>query len=198
MFVRMTDDERPATRARLRADARRNESRVLNGAREAFAEYGFEASYHDIARAAGVGVGTVYRRFPDRDTLVEAVLLDVLSQLTEEAGVATASEEAWAAFERFFRILAKRMHHHAGLSSQAGIQASSKVEAARSALLNAVELLCQRAAPYLRAGIGVEEVVFLAQISSANGCSVGVQVTEERRQLAISTILDGVRRNTGL
>ncbi len=192
----MDDERRPSARTSLRADARRNEGRVLNGAREAFAKHGFAASYHDIARAAGVGVGTVYRRFPDRDALVEAVLLGVLSGLTEEAGSATADVDAWVAFERFFRALADRMHHHAGLSSQAGVQASVKVEEARGELLDAVGQLCQRAAPYLRAGIGWQDVVFLAQITSANGCSLGVEATEERRQRAISTTLNGMRRNT--
>lgn len=196
MTVGMGDEGRSAARMSLRADARRNESRVLDGAREAFAKHGFAASYHDIARAAGVGVGTVYRRFPNRDALVEAVLLSVLSGLTDEAVSATASVDAWVAFERFFRALADRMHRHAGLSSQAGIQASAKVDVARGDLLDAVGQLCRRAAPYLRAGIDWQDVMFLAQLTSANGCSLGVEATEERRQLAISVILDGARRNT--
>ena len=192
----MSDEGRPAARTNLRADARRNESRVLDGAREAFAKHGFAASYHDIACAAGVGVGTVYRRFPDRDALVEAVLLSVLSGLTDEAVSAMASVDGWIAFERFFRALTDRMYRHAGLSSQTSVQASAKVEAARGELLNAVEQLCGWAAPYLRTGIGWQEVMFLAQLTSASGCSLGGEATEECRQLAISTILDGVRRNT--
>jgi len=193
----MSDEKRPAARSCLRADARRNKSRVLSGARVAFAKHGFAASYHDIARAAGVGVGTVYRRYPDRDALVEAVLLGVLSGLTEEAASGMENVDAWVAFERFFRALADRMHCHAGLSSQAGVRASVKVEEARGELLEAVAQLCRRAAPYLRAGIGWQDVIFLAQLTGADGCSLGVEPTEERRQLAISIILDGVRRNTG-
>lgn len=56
-----------------RADAQRNRERVLAAARQAFAEHGAEASLDDIARRAGVGVGTLYRRFPTREALVESV-----------------------------------------------------------------------------------------------------------------------------
>ena len=61
---------RPGGAQPLRADARQNAERVLAGARQAIAALGLGASYHDIARYAGVGVGTVYRRFPDRSELL--------------------------------------------------------------------------------------------------------------------------------
>jgi AcrR family transcriptional regulator len=60
-----TGRERP-----LRADARRNHERILEGAREVFAEYGLEAQIDDVARRAGVGVGTVYRHFPTKEALL--------------------------------------------------------------------------------------------------------------------------------
>ena len=69
----------------LRADARSNKARVLDGARRAFADLGFDASYHDIARIANVGVGTVYRRYPEREVLLEEVLLDLLQDLTKQS-----------------------------------------------------------------------------------------------------------------
>ncbi|MDP8968015.1 MAG: TetR/AcrR family transcriptional regulator, partial [Actinomycetota bacterium] len=56
----------------LRADARRNREKVVTAAAAAFAESGLEAQMEDIARRAGVGVGTVYRHFPTKETLVEA------------------------------------------------------------------------------------------------------------------------------
>ena len=61
-----------------------NLQRVLVGARQAIADIGLSAGYHDVARLAGVGVGTVYRRFPDRMDLLEAVLLDVLDRPYDE------------------------------------------------------------------------------------------------------------------
>ena len=57
----------------LRADARRNRERVLAAAGAAFAEAGFDAQVEDIARRAGVGVGTLYRHFPTKDALVDAL-----------------------------------------------------------------------------------------------------------------------------
>src|SRR5690606_39081124 len=60
----------------LRADARRNRDRIINAARTAFAERGPEVPMEEIARCAGVGTGTLYRRFPDRESLVRAVGLD--------------------------------------------------------------------------------------------------------------------------
>ena len=64
--------------------------------------------------------------------------------------------------------------------------------------MKAVQQLCGRAAPYLRAGIGWQDVMFLAQLPSVSGCSLGAETTEERRQLAVSIILDGVRRSNSL
>ena len=63
-----------------RADAARNFDALLAAAREAFAENGADASLEDIARRAGVGIGTLYRHFPTREALVEAGLLDTRAQ----------------------------------------------------------------------------------------------------------------------
>lgn len=65
-----------ATARPLRADAERNRARVLTAAREVFAERGIDASVDEVARRAGVGVGTLYRRFPDKEALLSAALLD--------------------------------------------------------------------------------------------------------------------------
>jgi AcrR family transcriptional regulator len=82
----------------LRADARRNRERVLVAARAAFAEHGREAQMDDVARRAGVGVGTVYRHFPTKEALVSALALDLFEQLLGAAREALAIEDAWEAF----------------------------------------------------------------------------------------------------
>jgi AcrR family transcriptional regulator len=64
----------------LRADARRNQQQVLDAARELFIERGLNCPLEEVARRAGVGIGTLYRRFGDRDSLIKAVLLDALEQ----------------------------------------------------------------------------------------------------------------------
>ncbi|MEV1173087.1 helix-turn-helix domain-containing protein [Nonomuraea sp. NPDC049784] len=76
----------------MRADARRNLEQILLAARDMIAERGPDVPLDDIARRAGVGSATLYRRFPDRDTLFHAVALDALTR-TAAAAVAAAEEE---------------------------------------------------------------------------------------------------------
>jgi len=82
----------------LRADARRNRERVLTAARAVFAEHGREAQMDDVARSAGVGVGTVYRHFPTKEALVQALALDLFEGLLRGAREAMALEDPWEAF----------------------------------------------------------------------------------------------------
>ena len=69
----------------LRADARRNRERILEAARETFSEYGTEAQMDEIARRAGVGVGTLYRHFPTKDVLVGELVRIKLSDFAVRA-----------------------------------------------------------------------------------------------------------------
>jgi AcrR family transcriptional regulator len=69
----------------LRADARRNRERLLEAARGSFIEHGPEASLEDIAKRAGLGIGTLYRHFPTREVLQEAVLRDGIDRLRADA-----------------------------------------------------------------------------------------------------------------
>ena len=89
----MTTDAPTAGEPTLRADARRNYRRVLGAARAVFAEHGTDASLRDVARRAGVGIGTLYRHFPTREALLEAILSDRFDTLrtTAEHSLAAAS-----------------------------------------------------------------------------------------------------------
>ncbi len=69
----------------LRADARRNRERVLKAAREVFSDQGREAQMDDVARRAAVGVGTVYRHFPTKEALLEALAVDAFERIVEIA-----------------------------------------------------------------------------------------------------------------
>lgn len=84
----------PAERP-LRRDAEENRLRVIRAAREVFAAQGLGVGFNDIARHAGVGVGTVYRRFPDRATLVREALQGEVAQILAVADEALAAEPAW-------------------------------------------------------------------------------------------------------
>ena len=86
-----------AVRRPHRADARRNFDALLAAAREAFAQNGTEASLEDIARRAGVGIGTLYRNFPTRQDLFEAVYVGEVETLCRSASALT-DREPWDAF----------------------------------------------------------------------------------------------------
>jgi AcrR family transcriptional regulator len=88
----------------LRADARRNRERILVAARDTFIRRGPDAPLEEIATRAGVGIATLYRRFPDRRALQRAVVLDALQRVTHEAETALAEEEDAG------RALARYMH----------------------------------------------------------------------------------------
>jgi AcrR family transcriptional regulator len=88
----------------MRIDARRNRERLLNAARDLFVEQGVDVALEDIAQRAGVGIATLYRRFPDREALMRAVALHVLVQVAAEARAALAEESD------SFRALARYLH----------------------------------------------------------------------------------------
>ncbi|HEV2784096.1 MAG TPA: TetR/AcrR family transcriptional regulator [Actinophytocola sp.] len=88
----------------LRADARQNRDRILAAARDVFVELGPGAPLEEIARRAGTGIATLYRRFPYRHALMRAVVLDALERTAEEARLATEEEPD------AFRGLARYMH----------------------------------------------------------------------------------------
>jgi AcrR family transcriptional regulator len=87
-----------------RADARRNYEKVLAAAREAFAEGGESTSLEGIARRAGVGIGTLYRHFPNRQALLEALYVGEVEEVCRSAEQ-FADAEPWAALEGWFARL---------------------------------------------------------------------------------------------
>ena len=87
----------------LRADAERNRARILAAAAEIFAERGLDVSLDDIAAHAGVGVGTVYRRFPDKDALIDALFEEKIGRVVALADEALEIEDPWEGFTTFMR-----------------------------------------------------------------------------------------------
>ncbi|WP_433556439.1 TetR/AcrR family transcriptional regulator [Pseudonocardia xinjiangensis] len=89
---------------RLRTDARRNREQIIIAAREVFLEQGIHASLEEIARRAGVNIATLYRRFPERHTLVRHVALENMALIGEELDRATAEHpDAWGALAQLIR-----------------------------------------------------------------------------------------------
>ena len=82
----------------LRADARRNRERILKAARAVFAEQGMHSQIDDVAKRAKVGVGTVYRHFPTKDVLLDAVVRERFEEIAGYAREALEREDAWDGF----------------------------------------------------------------------------------------------------
>ncbi|WP_084724688.1 TetR/AcrR family transcriptional regulator [Streptacidiphilus melanogenes] len=101
--------------ARLRVDARRNLESVLRAAREVFGELGYGAPMEEVARRAGVGVGTVYRRFPSKEVLVRRIASEEVVWLTQQAREAISVQAGGAgAWEALASFLARAASSGAG------------------------------------------------------------------------------------
>ncbi|MEU9737257.1 helix-turn-helix domain-containing protein [Streptomyces sp. NPDC048002] len=100
----------------MRADARRNYERLLAEARGAFAEHGTDASLEDVARRAGVGIGTLYRHFPNRHALLSAVFEDAVSDLLSRARELGGAAEPCAALVTWLGEVVEHAVEYRGLS----------------------------------------------------------------------------------
>lgn len=100
----------------LRVDAARNRDLIVAAARRVYAEQGLGASLHEIARRAGVGNATLYRRFPSRDELVEAALLGPMKEYVAAAQEAHDDPDPWSGFRDFFLRLCQLQARDRGLA----------------------------------------------------------------------------------
>jgi AcrR family transcriptional regulator len=146
-----------------RADARRNYEKVLAAAREAFAEGGESTALEEIARRAGVGIGTLYRHFPNRQALLEALYVDELEDLCRSAAELDDAEP-WEAlsswFERFIGYIATKQALANELLNYVDRDAPL-FKASRTSLFAAGEPLLKRAqdAGVVRPDVDVAEVI---------------------------------------
>jgi AcrR family transcriptional regulator len=99
----------------LRRDAERNRLLILGAARTVFAQRGLEASLDEVAREAGLGVGTVYRRFPNREALIEALFADGINTITRVVEESLAMPRAWDGLRRFMASMLELQCHDKGL-----------------------------------------------------------------------------------
>jgi AcrR family transcriptional regulator len=159
-----TDPTTPALPTRpKRADARRNYVKVLTVAREAFAEGGESTSLEEIARRAGVGIGTLYRHFPNRQALLEALYVDEVEEVCRSAAQLDDADP-WEAlnswFERFVAYVAtKRALAHELLNYLD--HDAPLFQVCRASLFDAGEPLLKRAqeAGVVRPDVSIAEVI---------------------------------------
>jgi AcrR family transcriptional regulator len=111
----------------MRSDAKKNYDHLLDVARHVVAEHGAEASLRDVARQAGVGIGTLYRHFPTRESLLEALLRESFDEVTAKASKLEASGLVDDALLSWLREMVALTHSHRGLiASMTAALADSK------------------------------------------------------------------------
>ena len=185
----------PAERA-LRADARRNRARILAAAEQVFDAGGTAASTDDVARQAGVGIGTVFRHFPTKDALLQALALGRLQRLRDEALSLLADGDPATAFESFFLMVvrearAKRVYGDALADADAAMRSESAEM--RAELRKAIGGLLERAqqAGAVRRDVGLTDVMaLLAGVVHAGGIQPPHGVPSNK---VTAVILDGLR-----
>src|ERR1700751_1488137 len=109
-----TSQDGPGERP-LRRDADRNRQRILAAAAGVFTERGLDATLDEVARAAGVGIGTVYRRFPDKETLVAELFRDRIDALVTAAENACTDPDPWRALVTYLEFAAASLAGDLGL-----------------------------------------------------------------------------------
>ncbi len=131
----------------LRADAERNRAAILAAARDVFAEQGLEAPLEVIAARAGVGIATLYRRFPTREALVAAALLEKVAQYGQAAEQALTVADPWAGFAGFVQRICELQACDRGLGDLLSmtLSADEHIEQLRRAANENVITLVERA-----------------------------------------------------
>jgi AcrR family transcriptional regulator len=180
----------------LRADARRNRDRVLEAARAAFGAEGSDVSLDEIARRAGVGAGTVYRHFPTKEALFEAVVRDRMGELVEEARALLDDPDPGRAFSSFVERLGREGALKRDLVEALaydGIHLQFGEAPILRALTDALGELLRRAQHVgaVRSDISVDDVVALLAGAAYAICHSGADDERTRRLLAI--MYDGLR-----
>ncbi len=179
----------------MRADAHRNRQRLLGAARRAFASGDDRVPLEAIARQAGVGIGTLYRHFPTREALAEAVYRAELERLCDSAGELLAGRRADAALrawmDRFAGYLASKREMAAALQpvTASGAVTSSQVRAQMAAAVRPL-LAAGGADGTLRADVRAEDVV-ASLVGVFLACGQPQQHDQAARLLGL--LLDGLR-----
>jgi AcrR family transcriptional regulator len=175
----------------LRADARRNRERILKAARTVFADQGADAQIDDVARRAKVGVGTVYRHFPTKDALLDALVRERFDQIAGYAEEALGREDAWEAFRDLIWRSAELNAHDRGFCDAIAFQDQTAVVVQCGLMPRLEELMARaRAQGAMRADATTDDVGLVM-------CGMGsvVRTIPEREvwRRYVALMLDGLR-----
>jgi AcrR family transcriptional regulator len=184
-----------ATTRPLRADAARNRTRVLEAARSAFAESGLDVGVEEIARRAGVGKGTLYRRFPTKEALVRAIFDDILEEV-EQISLKTDEEpDARKAFAQYLSEAAEMQASNQGFYDVVarGLGAAALSAEQRQRILKAAERPLRRAqaANQVRHDLVPEDVqIMLRMLGAATRAAPDGHAMDEHWPRYLGLLLD--------
>jgi AcrR family transcriptional regulator len=179
----------------LRADARRNRAKVLEAAEEAFASEGVAVRIDEVARRAGVGVGTVYRHFPTKQALFEAIVVARIETLAERGEELCTAEDPSAALFTFISELVDLAVEKKDLSDElarAGVQSEQFLSGVKQRMERCFDLLLERAqvSGVVRPDINRADIDALVMgtcmAANQHGCS-------ESTQRLVGVLCDGFR-----
>ena len=188
----------PATSSALRADARRNRDQILSAADQLFAEEGLAVPVDEIARRAGVGAGTLYRHFPTKEALFEAVLISHMDAIAERGRELAGHEDAGEALFQFLMCLAQESATKKNLIDAlagAGIDIKARASDSKHAVEEAFAALLTRAQQggFIRRDVTVADLFALVM----GTCAMANQPASEASQARMmSIVFDGVRAPT--
>ena len=186
--------EQPATRPaeQLRADARQNRARLITAATEAFAARGADAPMEDIARRAGVGIGTLYRHFPSRLDLQAAVFRTQVRDICDQGEALTQTDSPGPAFAAWARALTAYLVTKRGLSrtliDAVGVE-SELITSCWTIMRETTERLLLSAQ---QAGVIRSDVTGLDVMRLVHGVAVSSEKDPDRTSHLLSITLDGL------
>jgi AcrR family transcriptional regulator len=189
----MTMNGPAQTQAPMRADARRNRERLLAAATTAFSEHGADASLEDIARRAGVGIGTLYRHFPTRLALQEGVFRSQVDAVCERGRELACDPSPGDAFRAWLMVLSGYLATKRGLSraliEQLG-KDSELLSSCSQVMRSTAAMLLERAQ---QAGAVRPDITALDVMRLVHGVAVATEQAPGETERLLSLMLDGLR-----
>jgi len=187
----------PTSDRPLRKDAQRNRQRIIDAARDLFARKGLEPNLNEVAHHAGVGVGTVYRRFASKEELLESIFEDALSQLTALAEQAMHYTDSWQGFVWFVEQMCQQTATDRGLREIAFSKhyAGSRVDEAQERLVPAVTRLVDRAQAdgHLRTEVAGPDMPIISLLAGTVSEFAG-EVSPDLWRRYVALFIEGLRR----
>jgi AcrR family transcriptional regulator len=180
----------------LRADAARNRAAIVEAARQTFAEHGLDAPLDEIAQKAGTGNATLYRRFPSRGDLIEAVFAERMAEHLAAVEAGLADSDPWRGFASYVQAAAAMQARDRGIADLVtmNVPSAPEVEKLRAQAFDGLVQLVERAqtAGVLRADFTTQDVVLLLMANAGLVERAGA-ISEHASARLVHLLLDGFR-----